>query len=99
VLRIPLHDPLAAPINVRFQGKADMARTLQNVSFRPKADILSIFVNQAFIAPMKCKELLTYLRTYIASNLEDDAGDAVVSDETKGRNLSCQKEERSRQAN
>jgi hypothetical protein len=97
VLRIPLHDPLAAPINVRFQGKADMARTLQNVSFRPK--VFRSSFNQAYIAPMKCKELLTYLRTYIASNLEDDAGDAVVSDEAKGRNLSCQKEERSRQAN
>src|SRR5262245_5835156 len=32
-LRIPLHDPLAAPIKVRFRGKADMARTLQNVCF------------------------------------------------------------------
>jgi len=68
-------------------------------AFDPKRTFFRSSFNQAYIAPMKCKELLTYLRTYIASNLEDDAGDAVVSDETKGRNLSCQKEERSRQAN
>ena len=60
-------------------------------AFDPKRTFFRSSFNQAYIAPMKCKELLTYLRTYIASNLEDDAGDAVVFRRSKGQKFELPK--------